>query len=158
MDKIKLGKDSEGKRWIATVDEKEYAGWNLFTFDCFESSAPAELRRYSYGIAIITTEPDELAKLHFIRVDRMKRNTGLGRMLLISTEEYIARMGIRKIWGEISNDPDLYQDDFPTLEDYLENIRTFYTRNGWSFVLYGNIEPDNPYIIVKVEKVLKQME
>ena len=75
-------------------------------------------------------------------------------MLLERIETFMASLGIRKIWGEVSNDPDLYEEDFPILEDYIENIQTFYTMHGWSFTHYGIIDPENPHIIGKVEKVL----
>ncbi len=151
---IILGKDKDGKEWVATVERSEYKSWRLYTFECYDEEEISEPSPRSYGRALVTTEPDNLGKLHLIRVERAKRNTGLGRLLLRQAEEFLAREGVRKVWGDVSNDPDLYEDDFATFEDYIENIRTFYVRQGWTFRVYDHIDPDDPHIIGKVEKTI----
>jgi ribosomal protein S18 acetylase RimI-like enzyme len=72
-----------------------------------------------YGKAACTVDSYEL---YWLAVHQQNRGGGLGRMLMLKTEEVIRRNGGKKIWIETSSRP-LYE---PT--------RIFYRKNGYDLI------------------------
>jgi GNAT superfamily N-acetyltransferase len=156
MKTAKLGKDSRGNPWVVETERRPYVkGTYSFEFWVYSAYVPPKRRNHPPAQALVIAESNTLAKLEYIGVDGPKRRLGIGSLLLHFIERLMAQSGVEVIYGEISDDPDLYLPYFTTLESYLTVLKRFYSGHGWTWQLFGDQKPrsvTNPHAIGRVER------
>ena len=115
-------------------------------------------RNHARAQAVIFIESRNLAKLEFIGVDEIIRRTSVGSLLLNFVEAWMLEHEILRMYGDISDTYGEYGNSFHTLQEYLEALRSFYTKHDWTFQLFTNddLQPtENIHLIGRVEKRLR---
>ncbi len=155
-----IGKDKNGHPWIVEIDDtgEPTSKGKPVLFWVFSAYTAPKRRSHARAQALTFIESDYVAKLEFIAVDERIRRKKIGSLLLNFVEGWMVEHEILRMHGDISDTYGEYGNSFHTLQEYLEAVRSFYTKHGWTFRLFTNddLQPtENIHFIGRVKRRLR---
>jgi GNAT superfamily N-acetyltransferase len=132
------------RKWSIASQVDKVAGRRVAYFGVWPAMR-VNSRSGSIGSACCTAEKSGEARLDDFRIDPKYQNNGIGSKLLAEIEKWVVSIGIKHLYGDLSN---VDSDHFPMLHH-------LYTSHGWTWCLFGKgdsrLKPGSPFVGI-VEK------